>query len=351
MKSLAIIDHIGITVADYARAKAFYEAALAPLGLAVMMDFPGGGAACGFGRDGKPAFWISAGAKVSPPLHIAFAAPSREAVDAFYKAALAAGAADNGAPGVRKHYHPSYYGAFVLDPDGHNIEAVCHHKPAVLREAEATASRRQPMNDPAAFWDKRYSGEDYAFGTKPNEFLVSQAHRLKPGMRALVPGDGEGRNGVWLAEQGLTVDTVDASPVGVAKARKLAAERGVVVNAAVADLAAWAWPREAYDVVAVLYVHFFDHERPKLHRAMLDALKPGGLLILEAYRPEQLEMQKLYNSGGPRTADMLYSKDDLAQDFAAASILELKEQTVELAEGHRHRGLAAIIRAVVQRPE
>ena len=128
MKSLAFIDHIGICVADYARARAFYEAALAPLGLSVMMEFPGGGSSCGFGRAGKPAFWVSAGTKISPPLHVAFAAPSREAVDAFYQAALAAGAADNGAPGVRAHYHPNYYGAFVLDPDGHNIEAV-YHKP------------------------------------------------------------------------------------------------------------------------------------------------------------------------------------------------------------------------------
>jgi SAM-dependent methyltransferase len=206
------------------------------------------------------------------------------------------------------------------------------------------------MNGQAAFWDERYRGEAFAFGTTPNEFLVSQAHYLKPGLRALVPGDGEGRNGVWLAEQGLIVDTVDVSPLGVAKARTLAQGRGVEINATLADLLTWAWPRNAYDIVVALYIHFFDSDRPRLHRAMLDALKPGGNLILEAFRPEQLELQKLHRSGGPKTADMLYSKTKLAEDFAGTSILHLEEAMVELAEGHRHRGKAAIIRAVVCKP-
>jgi len=97
-------------------------------------------------------------------------------------------------------------------------------------------------------------------------------------------------------------------------------------------------------------VHFFDADRPQMHRAMLDALKPGGILILEAFRPEQLEMQKLYRSGGPKTADMLYSKANLAGDFGAASMIHLEEALVELAEGQRHSGMAAVIRALVQRP-
>jgi SAM-dependent methyltransferase len=206
------------------------------------------------------------------------------------------------------------------------------------------------MNDQAAFWNERYRGEEFAFGTAPNEFLVSQAHHLKPGLRALAPGDGEGRNGVWLAERGLIVDTVDVSPLGVAKARGLAEERGVEINAALADLLTWAWPRDAYDVVAALYIHFFDSDRQRMHRAMLDALKPGGVLILEAFRPEQLELQKMYRSGGPKTADMLYSKAKLAEDFAQHSILHLEEAVVELAEGRRHSGKAAVIRAVVRKP-
>jgi SAM-dependent methyltransferase len=206
------------------------------------------------------------------------------------------------------------------------------------------------MNDQATFWNERYRGEEFAFGTAPNEFLVSQAHHLKPGLRVLVPGDGEGRNGVWLAERGLIVDTVDVSPLGVAKARRLAEERGVEINATLADLLTWAWPRDAYDVAAALYIHFFDTDRPAMHRAMLDALKPGGILILEAFRLEQLELQKMHRSGGPKTADMLYSKAKLAEDFTEFSILHLEEAVVELDEGHRHSGKAAIIRAVVRKP-
>jgi catechol 2,3-dioxygenase-like lactoylglutathione lyase family enzyme len=111
----------------------FYESALAPLGITLVMrvtkEMTGGYEGAGFGRDGKPAFWVGSGGPTAPRLHAAFVAESRAAVDAFYEAALAAGGRDNGKPGVRAHYHPSYYGAFVLDPEGHNIEAVCH-KPA-----------------------------------------------------------------------------------------------------------------------------------------------------------------------------------------------------------------------------
>jgi catechol 2,3-dioxygenase-like lactoylglutathione lyase family enzyme len=124
-----MIDHIGFPVSDYARSKAFYEKALAPLGYSVIMevtDTESGSPAVGFGRDGKPDFWIGGEGGLTIPVHVAIAAKDRAAVDAFYHAALAAGGKDNGAPGLRAHYHPNYYGAFVLDPEGHNIEAVCH---------------------------------------------------------------------------------------------------------------------------------------------------------------------------------------------------------------------------------
>ena len=121
------LDHIGLSVSDYDRARAFYAAALEPLGWGMMMEFPTpDGKAGGFGRDGKPFFWISEGGKTAPHLHVAFGAETRAAVDAFYAAAIKAGGKDNGPPGIREMYHPTYYGAFVLDPDGHNIEAVCH---------------------------------------------------------------------------------------------------------------------------------------------------------------------------------------------------------------------------------
>jgi catechol 2,3-dioxygenase-like lactoylglutathione lyase family enzyme len=118
-----MLDHIGVAVSDVVASKKFYLEALAPLGYEVIMEF---GEAVGLGAAGKPDFWLQQGARTAPRLHIAFAAVDRAAVDAFYAAALRAGGVDNGPPGLREHYHPSYYGAFVLDPDGHNIEAVCH---------------------------------------------------------------------------------------------------------------------------------------------------------------------------------------------------------------------------------
>jgi catechol 2,3-dioxygenase-like lactoylglutathione lyase family enzyme len=117
-----MIDHIILGVDDVQTSRAFYERALAPLGMEVVMAMPGG---AGFGADGKPWFWVS-DREESGPVHVAFASPDRAGVDAFYEAALAAGGRDNGRPGLRLHYHPSYYGAFVYDPDGNNIEAVCH---------------------------------------------------------------------------------------------------------------------------------------------------------------------------------------------------------------------------------
>lgn len=125
-----MIDHTGILVSDFAKSKAFYLQALAPIGYTLLLELPaavtGHTDVAGFGEAPKPDFWISRGAANKPPIHMAFRAASRAMVDAFYQAAMAAGGVDNGAPGLRPHYHPNYYGAFVLDPDGHNIEAVCH---------------------------------------------------------------------------------------------------------------------------------------------------------------------------------------------------------------------------------
>jgi catechol 2,3-dioxygenase-like lactoylglutathione lyase family enzyme len=126
-----MIDHVGFPVSDYARSKAFYQRTLAPLGYALIMEVAAdhtesGSPAAGFGKDGKPDFWIGGEGGLNGILHVAIAAADRAAVDAFHRTALAAGGKDNGAPGVRAHYHPDYYGAFVLDPDGHNVEAVCH---------------------------------------------------------------------------------------------------------------------------------------------------------------------------------------------------------------------------------
>jgi catechol 2,3-dioxygenase-like lactoylglutathione lyase family enzyme len=124
------VDHTSLSVSDFAKAKAFYAAALKPLGISVLMEFPkavtGGVDVAGLGSNGKPFFWLADAGKTSPRIHVAFVAGTRAEVDAFYKAAIAAGGSDNGKPGLRPMYHPNYYGAFVLDADGHNVEAVCH---------------------------------------------------------------------------------------------------------------------------------------------------------------------------------------------------------------------------------
>jgi catechol 2,3-dioxygenase-like lactoylglutathione lyase family enzyme len=118
-----IIDHIGLAVSNYERSKEFYSKALAPLDIRLIMEVDN---AAGFGKQGKPEFWFGVRAGTVQPLHVAFVAENRREVKAFYDAAIAAGGKDNGAPGLREIYHPDYYGAFVLDPDGNNIEAVCH---------------------------------------------------------------------------------------------------------------------------------------------------------------------------------------------------------------------------------
>lgn len=118
-----MLDHVGLKVSNYGKSRQFYEAALAPLGYVLIMEYQG--TIAGFGADGKPDFWISESDAVAP-VHVAFTAADRATVDAFHAAALSAGGGDNGAPGIRSHYHENYYGAFIHDPDGHNVEAVCH---------------------------------------------------------------------------------------------------------------------------------------------------------------------------------------------------------------------------------
>ena len=142
-----MIDHIGLAVTDFAKSKDWYAKALAPIGYTVMMEFPaeqaGGQPAAGLG-DVKPDLWLAGGGPTQPHTHIAFAVKSRSLVDAFYKAALAAGGRDNGPPGIRAHYHPNYYGAFVLDPDGHNVEVVCHYPPGGTAKRGAPKAKRAP---------------------------------------------------------------------------------------------------------------------------------------------------------------------------------------------------------------
>lgn len=199
----------------------------------------------------------------------------------------------------------------------------------------------------AAFWDEKYAGRDYAYGTEPNAFLVSQRHRLERGMEVLAVADGEGRNGVWLAQQGLRVTTVDGSAVAVQKALKLALDRRVNIRAQVADLTDWIWPVAVFDAVAAIYIHFPPDLRRSMHHAMYAALKPGGLLLMEVFHPDQLGR----GSGGPPAREMLYDAATLAEDFKGMDILLLEEVETDLEEGRLHRGPASVTRLVARRPE
>ncbi len=202
--------------------------------------------------------------------------------------------------------------------------------------------------DPLLRWNSRFAEPGYLFGTAPNRFLESQRQRFRPGMTALAVADGEGRNGVWLARQGLAVTAVDFSPVALAKARALAQSAGVMMVTHQADLATWAWPVETFDVVAAIFIQFADPPlRARLFAAMQRALKPGGLLILQGYRPEQLT----YRTGGPPDIDQLYTRPMLEAAFADLEMLHLAEHDSPIEEGAGHRGMSALIDMVARKPD
>ncbi|MDA8094857.1 MAG: class I SAM-dependent methyltransferase [Betaproteobacteria bacterium] len=198
------------------------------------------------------------------------------------------------------------------------------------------------------FWDERYSAPEYIFGTQPNAFLASQRDRLKAGMRALAVADGEGRNGVWLAEQGLDVRSVEISPLAIEKAQRLAQERGVSMHFECADLLAWDWGVARFDLIAAIFIQFVGPEgRAHIFRGMIDALKPGGLLLLQGYTPKQLE----FKTGGPPVAENLYTESLLKESFGELEILHLHTHEDFIAEGTHHHGMSALIDMVAQKPQ
>jgi SAM-dependent methyltransferase len=196
-------------------------------------------------------------------------------------------------------------------------------------------------------WDKRFAGEEFLFGEAPNAFLARQAPLLKKGQRVLAVADGEARNGVWLAEQGLSVHSMDFSSVAQAKARQLAARRGVTLDFELADLLTWEFPPEAYDVVATIFIQFMPpQDRARVFAGMKRTLKPGGLLIMEGYRPEQIA----YGTGGPSDPTWHYTEDLLRAEFSDFEIIELASYDAELNEGSRHKGPSALIDIVARKP-
>jgi len=191
------------------------------------------------------------------------------------------------------------------------------------------------------FWDQNFSAAGFKYGTAPNAFLVEQAHRLKPGSDVLVPGDGEGRNGVWLAQQGHRVTAMDGSSVGLLKAQALATECGVAIHTVLGDLADWAPAPACFDAVVLTFVHLPAAIRTGAHRRLAASLKPGALLLLEAFHPQQL----LHSSGGPKDAALLYTPELLSEDFSGQlDELMAWQGEVSLDEGPGHQGRAHVTR-------
>lgn len=192
-----------------------------------------------------------------------------------------------------------------------------------------------------SFWDQRFAEPGFKYGLEPNVFLQEQAARLAPGSRVLLPGDGEGRNGVWLAQQGHQVTSVDMSAVGLQKASALAAERGVTLTTLQIDLADWQPEPGSFDAVVLIFTHLPPSIRAVAHRRLASGLRSGGLLLQEAFHTDQLQ----HASGGPKDHAMLYTPQMLTDDFAdlLTPVLSWAGE-VTLSEGPGHQGLACVTR-------
>lgn len=196
-------------------------------------------------------------------------------------------------------------------------------------------------------WNARYAGEGFLFGEEPNAFLKRQAELLRPGTKALAVADGEGRNGVWLAQQGLEVVSTDISEVAQAKAARLAQSRGVSLDLRLADAASWEWPPAAFDLVAAIFIQFANPaDRERIFAGIRRTLRPGGLILLEGYRPEQVA----YGTGGPPHVENLYTARMLRDAFAGFEIISLAEYDAEVEEGSAHSGMSALIDLVARKP-
>jgi 2-polyprenyl-3-methyl-5-hydroxy-6-metoxy-1,4-benzoquinol methylase len=206
---------------------------------------------------------------------------------------------------------------------------------------EKEVSRKSQSHDHALIrWEARFSVGEYLFGERPNAYLASKAGLLVKGSRALSIADGEGRNSVWLAEQGLRVDAFDFSPTAVAKAEHLALSRGVRVGFNVSETFAWNWAHSTYDLVAAIFIQYASPAmREKLFPLIKQTLKPGGLLILQGYRTEQLQ----HGTGGPPEFDHLYTEAMIRDALSDMEILELRCYDEHVDEGKGHAGMSALM--------
>lgn len=195
-------------------------------------------------------------------------------------------------------------------------------------------------------WEDRYGVPEYIFGKEPNYFLASCKPLLPASGKALAVADGEGRNGVWLAEQGLDVLSIDFSPAAQRKAEALARERGVKITFKRVDVHGWAYPEAAFDVVVEIFTQFSSPaERAKKWAGMRRALKPGGLLIIQGYTPKQLE----YGTGGPKRIENLYTRAMLEEAFRGFRDMTIVEEEVEMREGTSHGGISAVINVTARK--
>lgn len=194
-------------------------------------------------------------------------------------------------------------------------------------------------------WDERYSSSEYVYGTEPNGFLVECLSGRVIG-RAFSAAEGEGRNAVWMASQGAIVSSVDSSAVGVAKTLQLATARGVSVDARVGTLEDLVLPVEEFDSVVSIFAHMPSADRRVLHRKFVNALRPGGVVVLEAYSPAQLK----YATGGPKDPDLLLTADQIRDELQDLDFVMLREVEREVVEGSLHTGMAAVVQCLAQKP-
>lgn len=203
------------------------------------------------------------------------------------------------------------------------------------------------FKNPRETWNERYAGRDYVFGQSPNEFVRAAAGHLAAGQSVLCVADGEGRNSVWLAERGLRVTAFDFAPNAVEKARRLARQRNVHVDHRMGDIETWDFAPGEYDALVVIFIQFLaPEERDDAFARMQSAVKPGGLFMLEGYRPEQLQ----YRTGGPGAIENLYTREWVAHTFRGWEALALREYDAVLQEGARHTGMSALIDLVARKP-
>ena len=195
------------------------------------------------------------------------------------------------------------------------------------------------------FWDERYSSIEFVYGTEPNIFFRDELDKLKTG-NILLLGEGEGRNAVYAAVKGWNVDAVDFSIIAKEKALKLAEDNYVRINYEITDLSEYKPKSNFYDAAAIIFLHLNPKIRNVIHSKVVDSLKPGGTLILEVYEKEQLGK----DSGGPNNIDMLYSKEELKEDFKLMKVNLLEKKRIHLNESHHHKGEAAVIRLIAVKP-